>query len=96
MGFGTYHSGIEVNGTEYSFSQGGIFPSTPKDVPGLNLRETVLVGYTNLLSREINDILSDMRSDYPGNSYHVVLKYDLYNYIILEIVTFFLMILPLG
>lgn len=77
MGFGTYHSGIEVNGTEYSFSQGGIFPSTPKDVPGLNLRDTILVGYTNCLSRDIDSILADMRSDYPGGSYHVVLKYFL-------------------
>ena len=33
IGFGLYHSGIEINGTEHTFGQGGgIFDMNPKQV----------------------------------------------------------------
>mgnify|MGYP003385808959 CR=1 FL=1 len=35
FGIGTYHSGVQVGGREYTFSGGsGVFFHDPKDVPG--------------------------------------------------------------
>lgn len=45
LGLGMFHSGVEVDGVEYSFGdQGGIFTQPPRQTPNAPLRETVDLG----------------------------------------------------
>uniref|UniRef100_K3WX62 PPPDE domain-containing protein n=1 Tax=Globisporangium ultimum (strain ATCC 200006 / CBS 805.95 / DAOM BR144) TaxID=431595 RepID=K3WX62_GLOUD len=61
LGFGFFHSGIEIAGDEYSFASGaGIFTSTPKQAAG---------SYT-----EAKQIAYSLRSDFEGNTYNLVTK----------------------
>ena len=42
VGLGVFHSGVEVDGTEYSFASGaGIFDMTPRDAPNARFREAL-------------------------------------------------------
>ena len=38
-------------------------------------RESVLLGTTTLSSREVEQIIGEMRDDYPASSYNVLTKY---------------------
>ena len=58
-GFGAYHTGVEIGGTEYTFAGGaGIFSMPPRDAPGAVYRESILVGTIDsqaVLSRAIEN-----------------------------------------
>ena len=75
-GFGIWHTGVEVNGIEYTFgkrgsSLSGISSLKPRTAPGVTFKETVEIGRTALTSREIRDLVAELGSTYAGNSYHV-------------------------
>lgn len=73
IGFGIHHSGVEINGTEYSFASGsGIFEMTPKEVPNAKLRESIELGTYKGLSSDIYSIISSLRSDFGPNDYHIL------------------------
>ena len=73
-GFGSYHSGVEVGGSEYTFGGGsGIFSHSPKDVPNAKLRESILIGEI-LASRTVEGSISELRSQFEGSSYNLLMK----------------------
>jgi deubiquitinase DESI2 len=78
MGLGIYHSGIEINGKEYTFAGGGgIFNTNPKEVidsEGITLRETIVLGKTLKNRQEIDDILYSLRKNFDGNDYNLIKK----------------------
>eukprot|EP01051_Picozoa_sp_SAG22_P014267 SAG22_NODE_1705_length_3771_cov_1.831699_1_plen_88_part_10 len=44
FGFGAHHSGVEVNGREYSFADGGVYDTAPRDESQAPLRASVQLG----------------------------------------------------
>lgn len=76
LGFGTYHTGVQVGGREYTFSGGsGVFYHDPKDVPGeATFRESIEMGTYTGTSMALDKILDNLKSQFPGDSYNVVLK----------------------
>jgi deubiquitinase DESI2 len=76
LGLGLHHSGVEVDGTEYSFASGaGVFEmSTPREVPGggARYRETVQLGLWEGSRSEFQTALSDVRRDFGPNDYHLI------------------------
>lgn len=75
LGLGAYHSGVEINGQEYTFAGGaGIFSHGPKQAQGARFRCRVLIGRVSITSRELQDAIDSMRPQWPGNSYHVMRK----------------------
>ena len=74
VGLGTYHSGLQVHGTEWTFaSQAGVFSHPPK---GANapFRQSIVLGTTQMSSSEIASLAGTMKPDWPGNSYHLIKK----------------------
>ena len=74
MGLGTYHSGLQVHGTEWTFaSQAGVFSHAPK---GANapFRQSIVLGTTQMSSSEIASLAGTMKPDWPGSSYHLIKK----------------------
>lgn len=73
LGFGLYHSGIEVNGVEYSWGTDGPFRNEPKKAYGVLYRESILLGHTNKNSAEITKIAADVAETLKreGN-YHIL------------------------
>merc|ERR1712183_1056660 len=64
IGFGLHHSGVEIQGSEYSFaSGGGIFSSTPKDAPGAIFRESIEMGVFEGSTSDIQSTIDDLRND---------------------------------
>mmetsp|Transcript_5001 Transcript_5001/g.7641 ORF Transcript_5001/g.7641 Transcript_5001/m.7641 type:complete len:232 (+) Transcript_5001:92-787(+) len=75
-GMGTYHSGVHVNGREFTFAEGaGVFSHEPKDVPGdARFREAIELGSFSGSLSEFDGILDELRSQFAGNSYNVLTK----------------------
>jgi hypothetical protein len=74
LGFGAYHSGVEVFGTEYTFGQGGVFSTTPKDAPGARLCETIILGEVYTSHRDVERVVDELRASFPPGSYHLLKK----------------------
>jgi len=72
IGLGFYHSGLQIHGKEYTFSQSGVFSHSPRQAPGVKFRESVLVGEARLSSSEVDSIVNDLRQDFPGNRYNLL------------------------
>ena len=75
LGVGVYHSGVEVCGAEYTFSESGVFSHSPKgaESEGAVFREAVDLGVTDLTGREVQGIVDSMRADFPGKAYMLTL-----------------------
>jgi hypothetical protein len=75
VGFGLHHSGVEVNGREYSFgSGGGVFESTTREAPGAKFRFQLEMGSYDGGSKELNQALDHVRSDFGPADYNLVKK----------------------
>lgn len=79
MGFGLYHSGVSVYGTEYCFgghpdSTTGVFEVPPKKAPDARFRQTLLMGRTHLSQSQVLELIDEMSSIWVGNSYNLVLR----------------------
>eukprot|EP00742_Colponemidia_sp_Colp-10_P005087 GILJ01005433.1.p1 GENE.GILJ01005433.1~~GILJ01005433.1.p1 ORF type:complete len:226 (+),score=8.72 GILJ01005433.1:60-680(+) len=77
IGMGAYHTGIEINGTEYSFGghdlEGtGVFEIDPRTAPQCRFRESVRLGETTLTRTEILRVVSDLQLEFQGRNYHVL------------------------
>ncbi|KAJ6243941.1 hypothetical protein M0813_21732 [Anaeramoeba flamelloides] len=86
VGFGIFHSGVEVHGSEWSFgggeqfknsSQTGVFSQQPRKVPEgyeVKFRESVKIFETNKTSREIRRCVETLQSDprWQARNYHVL------------------------
>lgn len=73
-GFGAFHTGVEVFGGEYSFSDGGINRHRTKWAPGdvWRYKETIKIGTTKLTKSEVQDAANEMKREMPGSSYDLV------------------------
>uniref|UniRef100_A0A914DYD5 PPPDE domain-containing protein n=1 Tax=Acrobeloides nanus TaxID=290746 RepID=A0A914DYD5_9BILA len=83
LGFGVYHSGIEVYGVEYAygghpFSFSGIFENRPQDAEELGenfkFRESILIGETDFSASEVRKMVDLLGQDYRGDRYHLITK----------------------
>jgi len=80
LGFGAYHSGVEVDGKEYTFGGNsadvsGIFVVEPKRAAGvLKFRETIDMGETLYTPDEVRSVVDSMSDQYLASSYHVLKK----------------------
>ncbi|CAE7327955.1 hypothetical protein FNF31_07881 [Cafeteria roenbergensis] len=74
LGLGAYHSGVEVFGSEYTFANGGVFSTTPKDANGAPLCETIVLGETFEGSRDVERMVDELRRDFPAGTYHLLKK----------------------
>uniref|UniRef100_A0A7I4KHM9 CGI-146 protein, putative n=1 Tax=Brugia malayi TaxID=6279 RepID=A0A7I4KHM9_BRUMA len=83
LGFGVYHTGIEVYGIEYAygghpFSFSGIFENSPKDAEELGenfkFKESILIGETDFSATDIRHLIQMLGSEYRGDKYHLISK----------------------
>eukprot|EP01116_Phalansterium_solitarium_P025252 TRINITY_DN9559_c0_g1_i1.p2 TRINITY_DN9559_c0_g1~~TRINITY_DN9559_c0_g1_i1.p2 ORF type:complete len:294 (+),score=64.91 TRINITY_DN9559_c0_g1_i1:85-966(+) len=79
IGLGIYHSGLEVDGTEYWFGGHehgftGLIELKPgiRSLGAMVLRESVSLGRTSLTRNEISELVDRLTLTYRGNSYHPI------------------------
>lgn len=73
VGTGFYHTGIEVNGYEYSFSQNGVVRTRPRLPEFGALREQLQMGYYDGGMGGVNSIISALRNErFQPGAYDVV------------------------
>ena len=72
LNLGIYHTGIEVGGWEYSFSDAGVFRTRPKRIVGARFKESLILEPFRGSSNELNGILREMRETFPPGSYNLV------------------------
>jgi len=83
IGFGVFHSGVEVYGVEYAygghaFPFSGIFTNTPQDAEELGdtvkFRESVYLGETALSKRAVERLVKSLGDEFRGDRYHLISK----------------------
>ncbi|KAG8060032.1 hypothetical protein GUJ93_ZPchr0002g25932 [Zizania palustris] len=79
LGFGVFHSGIEVHGMEYGFEahdfpSSGVFEVESKTCPGFVYRKSVWLGTTDMSQEEFRLFIEKLAGKYHGNSYHLISK----------------------
>ncbi|KAK4265129.1 hypothetical protein QN277_026219 [Acacia crassicarpa] len=79
VGFGIYHSGIEVHGKEYGYGAhdypaSGVFEVEPRKCPGFTFRCSVTLGQINMHPLEFRTFLENLASEYHGDTYHLISK----------------------
>lgn len=78
VGVGLYHSGIEINDTEYSFASkaGGIFRIEPKKARGVRFREQIEIGRLEEGEEEldIERALEVLRPNFQPSDYDLVTR----------------------
>jgi len=75
LGFGLFHSGVQIGREEYTFGSGsGIFSHEPQQVPNAKLRESIEMGDFKGTSRDISNTVSDLRQIFRGSDYHILTK----------------------
>ena len=72
IGFGFYHSGVQVHGDEWTFSTSGVFYHRPQQAPNVKFRTQVLLGTVNYTSSKVKDIINSLRDDFQGERYHLL------------------------
>ena len=60
IGFGFYHSGVQVHGDEWTFSTSGVFYHRPQQAPNVKFRIQVLLGTVNYTSSKVKDIINSL------------------------------------
>ncbi|KAK4257365.1 hypothetical protein QN277_006961 [Acacia crassicarpa] len=79
IGFGIFHSGIEVYGREFGFgahelSSSGVFEVEPRKCPGFIYRRSITLGQINMHPSEFQTFIENMASEYYGDTYHLISK----------------------
>jgi hypothetical protein len=75
IGMGLHHTGLEIDGREYSYgSGGGIFDGPPKVAPGARFRVQLELGTFDGGMKELNQALDDLRHDggFGPDNYNLV------------------------
>ncbi|GMH33045.1 hypothetical protein BSKO_00879 [Bryopsis sp. KO-2023] len=78
LGFGVFHTGVEIFGVEYAYGghdyeASGVFATEPRKPPGpVEFRESVIMGETDLLPQEVRQLVVKMGKGYKGNRYHLL------------------------
>ncbi|GBG64126.1 hypothetical protein CBR_g40573 [Chara braunii] len=79
LGLGVYHSGVEAYGVEYAYGAhdlptSGVFEVEPKNTPGFIYRTSILIGTTELSTRQLRNFIDNCVDEYTGESYHLIIK----------------------
>ncbi|KAJ9536892.1 hypothetical protein OSB04_029625 [Centaurea solstitialis] len=79
LGFGVFHTGIEVYDMEYAFgaheySTSGVFEVEPKSCPGFIFRRSIPLGSTDMSPTEFRSFMEHLSNKYHGDSYHLIAK----------------------
>lgn len=78
LGFGVFHTGVEVFGVEYAFGgheydASGIFATEPCKPPGpVEFRKSITLGETKLSPDEVQHLVAKMGEQFKGNRYHLL------------------------
>ncbi|GAB5029733.1 pppde thiol peptidase family protein [Nannochloropsis oceanica] len=76
VGLGTWHTGVEVGGVEYTFAQNGIFfhvPRMPIVATGqvITLKESMPMGEHVGSANEVHGIINELREEFGPNAYNI-------------------------
>ncbi len=78
---GVFHSGIEVHGREYCYGghesvRSGVFTMRPRaGIPGIRLRDSILLGYTRLSESEVYRVAASFgQSEFRGIDYNILTR----------------------
>lgn len=79
LGFGIFHSGIQVYGMEYGFGAhdfpiSGVFEVEPKSCPGFIYRCSIPLGHVSISPTEFRNFIETVASEYHGDTYHLISK----------------------
>uniref|UniRef100_A0A7N0TA37 PPPDE domain-containing protein n=1 Tax=Kalanchoe fedtschenkoi TaxID=63787 RepID=A0A7N0TA37_KALFE len=79
VGLGIYHSGVQVHGVEYAFgahenTSTGVFEVEPKHCPGFMFRKSILIGRTDMGSKEVCNFMAKISQEYAGNTYNLITR----------------------
>mmetsp|Transcript_22894 Transcript_22894/g.48708 ORF Transcript_22894/g.48708 Transcript_22894/m.48708 type:complete len:244 (-) Transcript_22894:103-834(-) len=77
VGMGLHHSGVEISGREYSYSdQGGIYDGPPRQAPNARFRCQIDMGTFDGGTQELNKALDELRhnSGFGSNGYNLIRK----------------------
>jgi hypothetical protein len=78
MGFGAYHTSIDVHGYTYTFGAGGgiqktqVFNKYIHVPPNGVFKESIVLGSCRMRRGEINECLNRLRTTFSGTSYHLL------------------------
>lgn len=82
IGFGVFHSGVEIYGAEYAYgghnnTNSGIFEIAPRDVQVLGedsfkFKETLVIGYTDFDVDDVKQIIENLGIKFRGDKYHLL------------------------
>ncbi|KAL9645301.1 hypothetical protein ABK040_002501 [Willaertia magna] len=72
VGLGFYHSGLEINGTEYTFGREGTFQHEAKKAPSVPLRESILLSTIELNREKLKSIIDQVSLEYNKLKYHIL------------------------
>jgi hypothetical protein len=72
FGFGAYHSGLEINGVEYTFGADGAFTHPPKEAYGVVYRESLDIGKCSHNLTTVQKMVDEMNSQFNQSGYHVL------------------------
>ncbi|KAE9413433.1 hypothetical protein Angca_010114, partial [Angiostrongylus cantonensis] len=81
IGFGIFHSGIEVYGVEYSYGGhpyafSGVFENSPQDAEELGenfkFRQCIVIGETSFTPTAVHELIKSLGQEYRGDRYHLI------------------------
>ncbi|CAE7193629.1 unnamed protein product [Symbiodinium pilosum] len=76
IGTGAFHAGVEVNGVEYSYGYApdrtGVFTCAPKGCKAHVYKDSLDMGATSKSASEIDEIIEEMKEDWPGFEYDLL------------------------
>lgn len=73
LGLGLYHSGLEICGTEYTYSDSGIYSNPPRNAgPGATFRTQIKLGFVTMRFQQITKDVDSLRTRFAPGSYNLV------------------------
>uniref|UniRef100_A0A7S3NPU6 PPPDE domain-containing protein n=1 Tax=Aureoumbra lagunensis TaxID=44058 RepID=A0A7S3NPU6_9STRA len=74
LGFGIHHSGLQIEDTEYTFNNSGIIRMQRLRMPFCRLNDSINLGKFWGTNQELENILSELESEFSPGSYNVLHK----------------------
>lgn len=68
-GLPTFHTGVEVLGTEFAYGDMGICCCRPGEYDAVRYRKAVPLGRTDLRDQEVLLVLRELQQEWPGEAY---------------------------